>query len=468
MGTINGKPISSTDTNKQRYYDEDTKEEKESEESEEEIEENISIMDSMEIIKLPPLNFEDNYINRDINLGSLRIVLNDNLKYINIENNFSEMHGMDRYSEKCQSRFKRIYEILEEGRVFGINSDYDKDLNNLNYFSKISEGLTGSFLFAYDTHKTLKLKPDDIQYVIMETFSIFIDKHSEQFRYFFVEHEGKKELKIDILKLDIEHIVELIVNEINKNIKDKEFMDIITTKYTTTTPINNVVNNILIMNTFKKYFEYMCELSCGIPSIILDGTYYDWIKLYKLYNEIKKFTKKIGETELDNWFSVMDYIMYMFVDIARLANEHLINNPQSTKYDDIPIYYKTMWAKVICTVPFGSGGQKGISGWASMFCPYDDENNVIKINKILTPDNYYDFNYFNRQINNFNVIKWCRKSITKVPLKLILYGAEYSCELVSGIYHPTVNNDIVIITYYYGLYEIPPNSKSNNDYIDDI
>ena len=63
-------------------------------------------------------------------------------------------------------------------------------------------GLVHTCLEAYNHHRHLVLRPDDVWIAIVTQFSFYINKHAEELRSHFVAHEGKKELvvKQDILK----------------------------------------------------------------------------------------------------------------------------------------------------------------------------------------------------------------------------------------------------------------------------
>ena len=69
-------------------------------------------------------------------------------------------------------------------------------------------GLLSTIYEAYSNHYNLRTGPEDWWYTIIQTVALAIDKNSknEQVRNFFVQHDGKKELKVNFgvppLKLD--------------------------------------------------------------------------------------------------------------------------------------------------------------------------------------------------------------------------------------------------------------------------
>merc|ERR1712156_1005397 len=66
--------------------------------------------------------------------------------------------------------------------------------------TKHDAGLLSSIYEAYGNHYNLRTGPEDWWYTIIQTVALAIDKNSksEKVRDFFVEHKGKKELKVDV------------------------------------------------------------------------------------------------------------------------------------------------------------------------------------------------------------------------------------------------------------------------------
>merc|ERR1712062_256327 len=69
-------------------------------------------------------------------------------------------------------------------------------------------GLLSTIYEAYGNHYNLRTGPEDWWYTIIQTVALAIDENSksDEVRQFFVQHEGKKELKVTVgpppLKLD--------------------------------------------------------------------------------------------------------------------------------------------------------------------------------------------------------------------------------------------------------------------------
>ena len=302
---------------------------------------------------------------------SVRIELDNTLEQKEIKN-FIQIDAKSELDLKTPDNYFSQYEHSE--RLLERQENSYRTQNNF----------INAFLDAYNYHKTLKIRPDDIKLQILTIISICVNNNPEKFRSYFVEHEGKKELIVKSNVFSADYFCGKFAELLEENIKDKEFAKHYTTKFTTTNQIISTVNNITLMNTLKEYFSYSMTLCCGIPAVILEGTDEDWIQL----NESYQFFKKIfGETELKDWFRHFDKIMELFMIMRKINSK----NESQTIWTTIMSYYtnihndnennmtyiKEMWKRVISYIPQGSGGDKILGGWIRLFVPYNNSNKII-------------------------------------------------------------------------------------------
>lgn len=57
-------------------------------------------------------------------------------------------------------------------------------------------GFVYTCIQAYNSHQNLVIRPDDIWMAILTQFSMYVNRHAEEMRSYFVAHEGKKELEV--------------------------------------------------------------------------------------------------------------------------------------------------------------------------------------------------------------------------------------------------------------------------------
>jgi hypothetical protein len=232
---------------------------------------------------------------------------------------------------------------------------------------RTKHGLVNGFLFAYNNHLPLKLRPDDLQLIIQLVLSTCVNRNPESLRYLFVNHEGQMNLSYEDTEFNLDEITAQFKKLMKAHLKDPQFAEKFTQTYSTTTPVAGLVSNTLLMNTLKEYFSYEFILGCGIPNVVLEGTLADWERLESNYQYFKEIFKV---TELVNWFRHFDVVMGMFMKMRRLqqTGQHDV---EAT--DDL----KEFWARVISYVPQGSGGDTILGGWIRLLIPYAGENELV-------------------------------------------------------------------------------------------
>lgn len=205
---------------------------------------------------------------------------------------------------------------------------------------------------AYAKHLPLTLSPDMFWLLIVQGAAIHIKLNSEDLRYNFVNHKGKKELKVrrdDFRKgnphNEWEEVFESFSNQIKENVGEENY-DNFVAKFSTTTPEISAVYAITLMDTLQKYFSYTVSIMCGIPEIILEGEPEDWLSL------IKKTVKMGDAYDLHNW---LDPVLSKLGRIYQCLIEE-------TPQDD------ELWTSIykldrMSGVPY-------ISGWIVNFFPY--------------------------------------------------------------------------------------------------
>ena len=80
-------------------------------------------------------------------------------------------------------------------------AEYEKNNNLFKHGNNTDNHFVNAFLQAYNNHKTLKIRPDDIKLQLLMIISTFVNNNAEMMRPFFVAHEGKKDLEVHFNKL---------------------------------------------------------------------------------------------------------------------------------------------------------------------------------------------------------------------------------------------------------------------------
>ena len=215
-----------------------------------------------------------------------------------------------------------------------------------------NKGLFETICLAYNRHLILKTCPEDWWLTISQKIAVAIDTNGEHpdVRKFFVSHEGKKILNVgvgpSIYGVDYDWFFKAMTNQIEKNINNPDYAKIMDHDFSTSTPVQKTVNNIMLMYSFQKYFEYRMMLLCGIPGVIMTGLEDDWKQLIEKHKKVEEFLKPLDHVlNLGNWFKT-----------SRKVLEKLLETFQGKPDED-------WWSRIITRRSFGSGGQSTYDGW---------------------------------------------------------------------------------------------------------
>lgn len=262
---------------------------------------------------------------------------------------------------------------------------------------------------AYINHLPLIISPDIIWYMISSGTAAHINLNSEQLRFKFVEHEGKKEIVVrrdDFvfgLKTNPWHeVIDEFSRKINENTK-VETAGLFHANFSTTSQESRVVSQLVLMDSMKKYFEYTFVSLCGIPEFKILGKKEDW-------QEIKQRISKLRELieDLNIWYDQLDKIVDKFIEI----------------YDneiDLPFWNQ------IYKVQGGSGGPY-LSGWSITFFPYLKNNtkNYYVWQKTWR-DAYNSRDFGGLVTNDFTV------QLNQIPFKWKSLSNEYEMVFIGGL-----------------------------------
>ncbi|KAF7947257.1 uncharacterized protein EAE97_004506 [Botrytis byssoidea] len=215
-------------------------------------------------------------------------------------------------------------------------------------------GLVHTCLEAYNQHRHLVLRPDDIWIAIVTQFSFYVNKHSEELRSFFVAHEGKKELVVVQNHFDFTSFTTEMANMIQDNIVDKSFQSWILPAFSTTTRIDNIVCSSVMMSAMKKYFDYRCEILCGIPTVTLLGEISDWEEILRRLDKLEFFGP--AHQELIHWKEMLAPVIQNMI----LTFE----NPGAIAQVDF-------WSKIVHV--YNLSGGSSLTGWLTVFCLFNED-----------------------------------------------------------------------------------------------
>ncbi len=188
--------------------------------------------------------------------------------------------------------------------IISNNNYYDEAHDTILYNSpmlnceraRFNNGLVGTVFTAYSKHIPLELRPDDLWIAISYALGHYVEKHSEEMRNIFVNHQGKEKIKLlcgGSLKSvsNWDKVINFFSKEIEKRVNN-DFIKWLRPNFSTTTPLDIVICDISIMNAMKNYFSYGISFLCGLSELTLHGTIEDWeLLIEKTKNYIRSKLK---------------------------------------------------------------------------------------------------------------------------------------------------------------------------------
>lgn len=204
-------------------------------------------------------------------------------------------------------------------------------------------GFVHTVLEAYNNHRALILRPDDIWTAILMQFNFFMSPNTEQL---IITGDGNRNTGDSALMA--RQMLELM----HTRIVDPMLRDWIMPEFTTTTDVDRTVYAMSTMATMKEYYRYKFILQCGIPLVTLLGERHDWEAILARLERLKLYS-----IETIAWYHLLHPIISRFVAA--------FDSPSSPENLDF-------WSKV-AHYEGGGSGPTYLSGWITAFCVFTEQ-----------------------------------------------------------------------------------------------
>lgn len=272
---------------------------------------------------------------------------------------------------------------------------------------------------AFSEHRPLLLTPDIIWITLAQGFAQHINNHAETLRSQFVRHQGKQKLlvKTDEIPQQPQQWSDA-VQHWALHIRDQVGADLyrlLECNFSTTTPITRTASQIVMMDAFQQYFDYVMFCVCGIPEITLFGTVEDW-------QSICDRVQLMARYELNWWTERL-------LPICREFMEAVSGRPSLEFWRCI---YK----------PEAVYGAELITGWLADLFPYikhpitkapSVKNPILEIDCCSLPISQISSTAPFRQVEQGISPNSLPLGFSQAPIKLkTLDEKEYSLELIAG------------------------------------
>ena len=245
--------------------------------------------------------------------------------------------------------------------VVGSNSD--------DFYFDYDWGFFSTILACYNNHWVLRTSPDDWWNFIVRNVAAAIDENANKpnVRKFFVEHEGKELIEIELPgrldQVNYSWLFDQFSDEIRKRIKAPGYVDTMKADFSTTTSDQLIATEIMLMSSLQKYFDYgMCTTYCGIPGVDMKGTLSDWENLVtKTENLLTMLEPILDDLSPDDEWSSRSSLNRWFhgtLSILKKLLDTYNGNPD-----------KEWWSHILSwnESGYGSGSRSWWEGWIINF-----------------------------------------------------------------------------------------------------
>lgn len=197
-----------------------------------------------------------------------------------------------------------------------------ESLTDIKQLFPVGNGFFSAISEAWATHGNVVLSPDDVWIAIQLQFCRYVDANAEALRHLFVEHQGRKELKIKMdncrtatSKYDWVLLLDRMMGRIQSKVKNNVADDFLP-QFSTSTPLQTSLKHLAVMDSMQHYLTYKMVCSCGIEKVGLQGTIDDWYMLRKQVDGLKKFhlNRKCRYFWLTHWVDDLLVIIDQFID----------------------------------------------------------------------------------------------------------------------------------------------------------
>ena len=260
-------------------------------------------------------------------------------------------NSRDLLNRACPQEGNKCVELLQ--------SSFDSNLKATVQPS--ANGFVHGATEAYNRHHHLHIRPEDIWFAIISQLSFYINCHAEELRELFVTHQGQKDLVVTFgsgtrYTVDFGVFAEEMSRLVEENVVDSSLREWVMPAFTTTTRQDGIVASILLMGVTQKYFKFICNIMCGLPSVTLLGEKTDWELIYHRLDKLETFG-----AEPSQFCNLLRPVLSRFIkSFDEPASKDTVN----------------FWQR-IADYEWGGSGPSYYSGWITAFCFWDEDGKSL-------------------------------------------------------------------------------------------
>jgi hypothetical protein len=229
-----------------------------------------------------------------------------------------------------RQRFKNFTGRYSEDNMFISKGGSEKEIYAPE--EGADTGLFASVLQAYKNHWVLRTSPDDWFFPVIRRIAQVVDDnalHPEVQRYL---GRGQPVLGLKVnFNRGFEAMFQELSQQITKNLVTSEYAKVFEANFTTTSPNDRLVSQLILMSSVQKYFNFNTYIACGIPEVEMLGTEADWRALIQKLEDIKKVLAPISGP-LGN---ITDYFDQIVRPVYDKLLDTFLGKPDKAWWNDI-------------------------------------------------------------------------------------------------------------------------------------
>lgn len=176
-------------------------------------------------------------------------------------------------------------------------------------------------LLAYAKHKHLVLGPDAVWLTIAHGISTHVRANADALRPRLVRHADRKVLRVELRERPttaeswtsaLSAMSRAVSQDAESEWAKASGRDVggfFRCDFSTSSPFDRLASEIVLLETFSRYYSYLNTAPCGIPRITLEGTPADW-------REIRQRVEALPALGLESWAASLRVILDAFIETA--------------------------------------------------------------------------------------------------------------------------------------------------------
>lgn len=271
-------------------------------------------------------------------------------------------NGFSALTNKSQTTDDILTELLQndDTRAQLIQTSFEGGKADPTFYPN-SHSFVNAAINAYNQHRHLQIRPEDVWLAILTQLSSYINAHAEELRGFFVAHDGKKELRIEYhggtrFTISWADFAYKIGTMIQDHVVDPELREWMMPAFSTTTSHDVVVSSIVMMASMQKYFSYTCSITCGLPSVTLLGRKADYELILRRIDKLRSYGPEPS----------------LFADLLTPVLKRFIRSFEAPNDPEVLDF----WNRIFSRYDMGSGSDEW-SGWITAFLFWNEEGKIL-------------------------------------------------------------------------------------------